>query len=409
MAGERCFMGITSQNPETLPNLTWAEIDLAALAHNYREIRRLTLPSAEIMAVVKADGYGHGAVQVSRTAVANGARFLAVARLDEAIHLREAGIDSPILLFGHSLPEYVDTLAALKIWASINSLDNARVLSSEAVRCDKTVCAHIKVDTGMGRLGIMADEIALSAAGHEQQARALDTIQAIAALPNLRLEGIFTHFANADTFDKTHARGQLAIFNNLLDTLKKHGFGVRYRHAANSAATIEMPDSHLDLVRPGISQYGLWPSPDTDRGLADFKPVMAIKSRIIQLKDVGQGFKVSYGSTHTTSHPTRIATIPVGYADGYDRILSSQGHMLIRGKRAPIIGRVCMDLTMLDVGHIPDAKADDEVVILGTQGSESISADEIAEHTGSINYEIVSSLTSRVPKVYISADSAVGI
>jgi len=382
------------------PALTWAEVDLMALAHNYRELRRITSPTAKIMAVVKADGYGHGAAQVARTAVTNGARFLAVARMDEAIQLRKAGINDPILLFGYSLPTYVETLASLNIWASLTSLDNARTLSAEAVRCNKTVCAHIKVDTGMGRLGVLADEIALSDKAGAQQDRAVDTIQAIRSLPNLKVEGIFTHFANADSLDKTHAQGQLALFTNLLDTLKQRSAAFKYRHAANSAATIGMPDAHLDLVRPGISQYGLWPSPEVNRSLIHLKPVMAIKSRIIQVKDVGPGFKVSYGSTHSTAGRTRIATIPIGYADGYDRILSSQGQMLVRGKRASIIGRVCMDLTMLDVGHIPEAALDDEVVILGSQGSETISADEIAERVGSINYEIVSSLTSRVPKVY---------
>jgi len=394
-------MGVTAQNRHTPPALTWAEVDLEALAHNYRELRRLTLPSADIMAVVKADAYGHGAAQVSRIALTNGVRFLAVARLDEAIQLRQAGINAPILLFGYSMPAYVKTLANLNIWASINSYDSARALSSEAMRCNQKVYAHIKVDTGMGRLGVMADEIALLNADREQRDSAAKTIQEIASLPNIQIEGIFTHFANADIKDKTHARGQLAVFNKLLKALKKIGVRFKYRHAANSAATIELSDAHLDLVRPGISQYGLWPSPEVNRSLIDLKPVMAIKSRIIQVKDVGAGFKVSYGSTHTTKGPTRIATIPIGYADGYDRILSSQGHMLVRGKRAPIIGRVCMDLTMLDVGHIPEAAQDDEVVILGTQGGETISADEIAERVGTINYEIVSSLTARVPKVYI--------
>ncbi len=399
-------MEITSQNSHEVPVLTWAEIDLDALKNNHRELRRLTSPSADIMAVVKADGYGHGAIQASRIALANGARFLAVARLEEAVQLRDAGITAPILLFGYSMPTYVDTLASLGIWASINSLDSARAMSSAAVRCNKTVCAHIKVDTGMGRLGIMADEIALSTPANKLPQDCADTILAITSLPKIKIEGIFTHFANADSFEKTHAASQLAIFNNLLDALRKRGVEFKYRHAANSAATIEMPDSHLDLVRPGIAQYGLWPSPEVDLSRIDLKPVMTVKSRIIQVKDVGPGFRVSYGSTHTTSSSTRIATIPIGYADGYDRILSSRGHMLVRGKRAPIVGRVCMDLTMLDVGHIPDADLDDEVVILGTQGSNVISADEIAECVGTINYEIVSSLTARVPKIYISKKDA---
>ena len=182
---------------------------------------------------------------------------------------------------------------------------------------------------------------------------------------------------------------------------EKHDFQVKYRHAANSAATIEMPESHLDMVRPGIAQYGLWPSEEVDKQRIDLKPVLSLKSKVIQVKDVGPGFAVSYGSTYVTPGPTRIATIPIGYADGYDRILSSNGHMLVRGVRASIIGRVCMDLTMIDVGHVPDVRLEDEVVLLGSQGNETISADEIAKKVGTINYEIVSSLTSRVPKVYV--------
>ena len=215
------------------------------------------------------------------------------------------------------------------------------------------------------------------------------------------MEGIFTHFANADSRDKDHALIQLSRFKKILEDLKKHAFKVKYRHAANSAAIIELPESHLDMVRPGIAQYGLWPSEEVDKQHIDLKPVMSLKSRVIQVKEVGSGFAVSYGSTYVTPGPTRIATIPIGYADGYDRTLSSSGHMLVRGVRAPIIGRVCMDLTMIDVGHVPDVRLEDEVVVLGSQGNETISADEIAKRIGTINYEIVSSLTSRVPKVYV--------
>ena len=395
-------MGAVLQpGPEDLPSLTWAEIDLNVLAHNYRELRRVTAPSAEIMAVVKADGYGHGAPQVARIALENGAGLLAVARMNEAVRLREAGLTAPILLFGHSLPAFVDTLASQDIRAALNSLDGARSISAEAVRCKKTVKAHIKIDTGMGRLGLLTDEIAVQAVSGERFKRAIDDVLAIAALPGIEVEGIFTHFANSDSPDKGHAMTQLSRFMKLLETLEKHSFRVKYRHAANSAAIIEMPESHLDLVRPGIAQYGLWPSHDVNRQGINLKPVMSIKSKIVHVKEVGTGFAVSYGSTYVTPRPTRIATIPIGYADGYDRILSSKGHMLVQGKRAPIIGRVCMDLTMIDVGHIPAVRLEDEVVILGSQGTETISADEIAQRVGTINYEIVSSLTSRVPKVYV--------
>ena len=384
-----------------VPSLTWAEIDLGALAHNYRELRCVTRSSATMMAVVKADGYGHGAPQVAGVALENGAEFLAVARINEAIMLREAGISAPILLFGHSLPDYVGILDSQNIWAALNTLESAHRISAEAVRRKTTIKAHIKVDTGMGRLGLMTDEIAVQSTSREQFDRAIKDIKAISALPGIKVEGIFTHFANADSRDKDHALIQLSRFKKILEDLKKHTFQVKYRHAANSAAIIELPESHLDMVRPGIAQYGLWPSEEVDKQHIDLKPVMSLKSRVIQVKEVGSGFAVSYGSTYVTPGPTRIATIPIGYADGYDRILSSSGHMLVRGVRAPIIGRVCMDLTMIDVGHVPDVRLEDEVVVLGSQGNETISADEIAKRIGTINYEIVSSLTSRVPKLYV--------
>jgi alanine racemase len=401
MDKERCEIGVGLHPNSHVAPLTWAEVDLDALAHNYRELRRVTAPSAVMMAVVKADGYGHGAPQVARVALENGAELLAVARMGEAVQLREAGILAPILLFGHSLPSYVDILASKDIRAALNSLEGARSISAEAVRRKTSVKAHIKIDTGMGRLGLLADEIAIQKDSGEQFKRAIDDVLAITALPGIEVEGIFTHFANADSRDKGHATTQLSYFTKMLEKLETHAFRVRYRHAANSAAIIEMPGSHLDLVRPGIAQYGLWPSGEVDRQRIDLKPVMSIKSKVIHVKDVGADFAVSYGSTHVTPYPTRIATIPVGYADGYDRILSSNGHMLVKGVRAPIIGRVCMDLTMIDVGHVPDVCLEDDVVILGSQGDETISADEIAERVGTINYEIVSSLTSRVPKVYI--------
>jgi alanine racemase len=382
------------------PALTRAEVDLGALAHNYGELRRLTAGSAGTMAVVKADGYGHGATQVARVALECGAKFLAVARFDEALRLRRDGIGAPILLFGYCMPAYAAYMAQNDIRAAVNSLGAAQRLSSAAEQAGITVKVHVKIDTGMGRLGVLADALALDASA----ARASNTarnVLSIRSLPGIDVEGIFTHFANADTKDKTHARWQFAQFCDLLDNLQQQGFQVPYRHAANSAATIELPETHLDLVRPGIAQYGLWPSAEVDKRLIDLKPVMTIKSTVIQVKAVGPDFAVSYGSTYRTPGPSRIATVPIGYADGFDRLLSSTGHMLVKGERAPILGRVCMDLTMIDVRHIPDVALEDEVVVLGRQGDEEISADEIAAHVGTINYEIVSSLTSRVAKIYI--------
>jgi alanine racemase len=385
--------------------LTYAEIDLDALAHNYRELRRLTSPSAGIMAVVKADGYGHGASQVARTALTCGVQYLAVARFGEAVRLRNEGIPAPILLFGHTLPAQVGYLADNNIRASVNSVAAAQGLSQEARRLNKMLKVHVKIDTGMGRLGLLFDELQLDSSSGETFRKTAADVLTIAALPQLKVEGIFTHFANADAMDKSHTRVQFNRFTSLLAQLEQQGFRPEIRHAANSAATIELPETHLDLVRPGVSQYGLWPSAEVDKSLIDLKPVMSIKSMVIQVKSVGAGFAVSYGSTYQTPRPTRIATVPIGYADGFDRALSSKGQMLVHGVRAPIIGRVCMDLTMIDVGHIPEIAPEDEVVVLGRQGTETITADEIAAQVGTINYEIVSSLTSRVEKFYKDASS----
>ena len=374
------------------PPLTRAEIDLAALAHNYRELRRLAAPSARMMAVVKADGYGHGAIRVSETALANGADWLAVARISEVVQLREGGIEAPLLLFGLCFPEYVAYLAENNTRASVNSLESARLLSEEAGRLGVRLKVHIKVDTGMGRLGIVSGGIN----------RAARSILDLAELPHLEIEGLYTHFASADSSDKDFARKQLHLFLELLAELKKHNFEVPLRHAANSAATIELPESHLDLVRPGIAQYGLWPSGESDRSLIDLKPVMSLKSRIIQLKEVPAGFKISYGCTYETENPTRIATVPVGYADGYNRLLSSRGAMLLHGVRVPVVGRVCMDLTMIDVGGVKGVEIGDEVVWLGRQGEEIISAEGMADSLQTINYEVVTSITARVDRDYLT-------
>jgi alanine racemase len=384
-----------------LPVLTRAEIDLSALAANFQELRRVTSPAARIMAVVKADAYGHGDIEVSRVALRNGANWLAVARASEAVRLRSAGIDAPMLLFGYCPSEYVDYMAANGIRVSVVSLATAQALSQAAQqqKCDLKV--HVKFDTGMGRLGLPADALLLTEPTGADISRVALTVLEIERLPGLAIEGLFTHFANADLREKDHTRRQLMYFMEIIDELARHGLQVPLRHAANSAAVIEMPESHLDMVRPGIAQYGLWPSDEMDRSRITLKPVMTLKSTLIQVKEVPAGFKVSYGSTHKTSHPTRIATVPVGYADGYRRQLSSCGAMLVRGQRAPIIGRVCMDLTMIDVGQIPDASEGDEVVLFGQQQEAEISIEEVANLLGTINYEVVSALTARVGRVYL--------
>ena len=380
--------------------LIWAEIDLGAIAGNVRELRRLTDPRAKVMAVVKADGYGHGACEVARTALAAGAEWLGVARLHEAVRLREAGLAAPLLVLGYTPPEDAERLVEFDLRQSVYSLAAAEAYSAAARRRGGRIRVHLKVDTGMGRLGLVPAALSHAGDGDPVGDDLVRAAQAVARLPGLEAEGIFTHFAASDSADKTHARGQLRLFLEVLARLKRDGVELAVRHAANSAAVIDLPESHLDLVRPGIALYGLRPSDEVELSRIRLAPAMALKTRIIHLKAVPAGTCVSYGMTHRTPAPTVIATIPTGYADGYRRLLSSRGEMLVGGRRVPVVGRVCMDLTMLDVGAVPAARIEDEVVIFGRQGDEAISADDLAQTLGTINYEIVCDLTPRVARVY---------
>ena len=381
-------------------SLVWAEIDLKAIAHNVAELRRITQPEARLMAVVKANGYGHGAIEVARCALQNGAAMLGVARIDEGIRIREAGIRVPILICGYTLPNRAADLLEYELTPCVYTIPSAQALSRTAASLGKKIKAHLKVDTGMGRLG----QLPKNFKANNSTAINADDIEdalTIADLEGLELEGIFTHFATADSSDKSYAEKQLHRFINYLKRLHQAGVNPPVRHAANSAALIDMPQSHLDMVRPGIAVYGLYPSDEVQKKKVSLKPAMALKTRIIHLKKVPAGFKVSYGITHETQKPTTIATVPVGYADGLSRLLSSRGQMLVHGQRVPIIGRVCMDLTMLDVGSVENVQMDDEVVILGQQGNETLTADEMAALLNTINYEIVSTITDRVPRVYL--------
>ena len=325
---------------------------------------------------------------------------MAVARINEAIPLREAGLEVPILIFGYSSPDLAPLIIEYELTQTVYALSTAKALAEHAVRHGKKINVHLKVDSGMGRLGLLL----ASTNGNPDKNAIQDTvrtIKSITRLPGLTVEGIFTHFATADSADKSYANIQLNRFKELLNHLEKEGLEPPLRHAANSAALIDMPQSHLDMVRPGISTYGLHPSDEVNQSIIDLKPVMTLKSRVIHIKEVAPGFNISYGITFQTKHHTTIATVPVGYADGFNRLLSSRGHMLVHGRRVPIVGRVCMDLTMLDVGGVADVALEDEVVVFGRQGNETVTADEIASDLDTINYEVVSTITGRVPRVYL--------
>ena len=380
--------------------LVWAEVDLEAIAHNVRELRRITDPGADLMAVVKANAYGHGVIEVTRKALENGADSLGVARIEEGIELRKAGFKESVLIFGYTPPALAHKLIAFDLTQTVWSYKTAQALSEVAVSSNKQINVHLKVDTGMGRLGLLPDCRRPPVTEQNLIGNAIREVESISSLAGLELEGVYTHFATADSSDKTYAGKQFEIFVDFSNELRRAGMNPPLCHAANSAAIIDMPETHLDMVRAGIAIYGLYPSDDVNKRRIVLKPAMTLKSKIVHLKKVSPGFKVSYGSTYQSPKSTTIASIPVGYADGFNRLLSSRGHMLVRGRRAPIVGRVCMDQTMLDVGHIPDVNLENEVVIFGRQGDGFITVDEIAASLNTINYEIVSALTARVPIIY---------
>jgi alanine racemase len=367
---------------------TWVEIDLNAIASNTRHIKSLVGPQVRVLAALKADAYGHGAVKVGRTVLHNGASMLGVATLSEAVPLREADITAPILVFGYTPLWQMREAIRLNTTVTLYSLEAAQELSRAAQDLDKTVKVHIKVDTGMGRLGIR----------HEQSEEITALIHAVKTLPGLELEGIYTHFAQADAADRTYTNRQLERFQRIIALLEELELRPPIVHAANSAAILTMPEAHFDMVRPGIAIYGLHPSPDVPLS-EGFRPALSFKTQVSQVKWLPAGEGISYGSTYITTRPTRIAALPVGYADGFRRSPRNWGSVLIHGQEAPILGRVCMDQCMIDVTHTPQARSGDEVVLIGHQGEATLSAEQVAERLGTINYEVVSELLARVPRV----------
>lgn len=394
------------------PYDVWAEIDLKALSGNIRKLKGLLKGPTRFMAVVKADAYGHGAIHTARQAVSSGVDALGVARLGEAVELRHAGISVPILIFGKTPPQQAGKLVAYDLTQTVWSRREAAELSARALAIGRSIKAHVKIDTGMGRLGMPAGPGSLpgsrlpssngASSGDDSPAfgDVVDDICAIHRLEGLACEGIYTHFASADDADKRMASQQLTIFHRLLDSLEKRGVRFDVRHAANSAAVIDMPETHLDMVRAGISMYGYYPSKAVNHQNAGLVPVMTLKSRIVQLKTVGTGFTVSYGATAKTVRQTTIATVAIGYADGYSRLLSAGGKMTVRGRLVPVLGRVCMDYTMIDVGDVPDVAVGDEVTVFGGAGTNVLTAEWLADKTGTIHYEVLTSVSKRVCRLY---------
>lgn len=370
---------------------THAEIDLQAFRHNFLNLRKYLGPETKIMAVVKADAYGHGAVPCARMAVDSGADYLGAGVIEEGIEFRENGLAAPILILGSIFPDEAEDLVRHDLATILCTLPLALALSNEAAKQNKTVSVHIKIDTGMNRLGVSPEKLP-------------ELLDQIRNLPNLKIDAVSTHFASADEEDLSITRTQLEKFQKALTLLKKDG--VPMVHCANSSALFKFPESRFDMVRPGLILYGTLPSPslqsvlDREENLSPFQPVMQWKSQIILVKPISKGQPVSYSGSFTTQRDSLIATLPIGYADGLHRNLSNKMEVLIRGKRVPQIGNICMDMTLIDVTDIPDVQAEDEVVLFGKQGDQMISVEEMAMKGGTIPYEILCNVGKRVPRVY---------
>ncbi|HZW04384.1 MAG TPA: alanine racemase [Anaerolineaceae bacterium] len=375
--------------------VTWAEVDLDAIAHNVRAFCRHAGPAVDVFAVVKANAYGHGAVRVARAALEAGATRLAVHRAIEGVELRRAGIDAPVLVMGYTPPQAAELVVRWGLTPSLITFEFAQALSAAAAAGGVRAPVHLKIDTGMSRYGLLPDEV-------------VDFARALTALPALELEGIFTHFATADAAELTHTRAQLAVFEGVLAALRQAGIEPPLAHACNSAAAMRLPEAHLNAIRPGIALYGMDPSSEWPP-LFDLEPALTLKSRVSRVRDLPGGAGISYGRTYVTPGPERVALVPVGYGDGYHRILSNRSQVLIGGQRAPLRGRVCMDQFVVDVSAIPGVAQGDEVVLVGRQGKEHIRAEEVAGWAGTINYEVTTSLLPRVTRVYLRGGQVVAV
>ena len=365
---------------------TLCAIDLAALRWNLRQVRAKVGIQVKILSMVKANAYGHGAPAVSRALAEEGSDAFGVATLEEGVELRQAGICTPILVVAGIYLEQLDQFFENNLTPVVHDLESLRRLENGVQARGATFNVHLKIDTGMGRLGLPATETD-------------SWLPAMKKLTALKIEGVFSHFSTAESVDGEYTRKQLATFNHVVKLLRAEGIAPPLVHLANSAATITLPAAYFDMVRPGIMLYGIYPSAAMANQI-ELKPVLSWQTRIVQLKKVPAGTSISYGQTFVTERESLIATLPVGYADGYSRLLSNRGAALVRGRRAPVAGRVCMDLTMLDVTAIANVQQGDEVVLLGRQGDAEISADEMAAWANTISYEVLTSISARVPRFY---------
>lgn len=373
-----------------------ADINLSAIRKNITTMKNCIPEGKKLLAVIKANAYGHGAIEVAN-ALDDLADYYGVACIDEAIELRNAGITKPILILGFTDESFFEEIVKYDITQTIFTLEQAKALSLAAAHVGKKGKLHIKIDTGMNRIGFPCKEESVS------------EIVEISKLPNLDMEGIFTHYYKADEYDKTVANRQLNDYTRMVKWLEEEGITFAIRHISNSAGIMEMPNDTYDMVRSGISTYGLYPSEEMNKEACILYPAMELKSRVVYVKDVKAGETIGYGGTYTLPEDKRIATVGVGYADGYPRALSNQGRMLVHGQYAPIVGRVCMDQTMIDVSDIPGVKVGDEVVLVGKQGENDILVEEPAEMSASFNYEFVCDVNRRVPRIFYQEGNIVGV
>ena len=368
----------------------YAKIDLDAIAYNMEQMKQNIRPETKVMAVIKADGYGHGAVQIAEMMERwNYIWGFAVATLDEAVVLRTEGIQKPILVLGCVFPDQYMEMLKHEIRMNIYTEEMAESISRMAAREGKTAYMHIKLDTGMSRLGFGINE------------QSAETIKRISKMPNVNMEGIFTHFTKADEKDKSFTKKQIQEFVWMTERLKEKNVRFTYEHCSNSAGIIDVPEANFDIVRAGISTYGLYPSEEVDKTNVKLKPALALKSHVAFVKEIERGTPVSYGGTFVAKEKMKLATIPVGYADGYPRSLSNKGYVLIRGKKAPILGRVCMDQFMVDVTQIEGVSFGDKVTMIGKDGNEILPVEVLSELSGRFNYEFVCDLGKRIPRVYV--------
>ncbi|KNF09184.1 alanine racemase Alr [Gottschalkia purinilytica] len=374
----------------------WLEINIDNLIHNLEEIKRVVNKNSSIMAVVKADAYGHGATTIAHMLSDNGINKFAVATLSEAIELRESGIDDEILIMGYTPNSQLKYVIEYDIIQTIYNYDSAYILSNLANNINKIAKIHIKIDTGMNRLGFKPIE------------KNIYEIEKINKLSGLEIQGIFSHFAKSDEKDKSFSHEQFKIFENIIHELENRGVYIKIKHISNSGAIIDLPEYNFDIVRAGIMLYGLYPSQDVNKNIVNLKPVMSLKAKISNIKTVCEGTGVSYGQTYVTNKETKIATIPIGYADGFTRLLSGNHEVTINDKKAPVIGRICMDQCMVDVSFIDNIDIESEVTIFG-YGKNITTVDDIAEKLGTINYEVMCMMNRRIPRVYIKDKKVVKI